>query len=109
MTTIFNRDTDTAVELHRILTASLTRRFGLAEIVAAALADEIALEIRNEAGGSDIYIPAPSREARNARIRAAFRGNNYDELVSRFGISRRQIERIVSECDNSPLKMSHAG
>ena len=104
MMTTLNRDADTAVELHRILTASLTRRFGLPEIAAAALADEIAVEVRNEVGGSELYIPSPSRHARNAAIRAEFRGNNLDELARKYGLSRRQVERIVH--DKTPVKMS---
>lgn len=106
MITTLNRDADTAVELHRILTASLTRRFGLTEAVASALADEIAVEVRNEAGGSEIYIPSPSREARNLAIRQKFRGNNLDELADEFGLSRRQVERIVNIRDTAPVKMS---
>lgn len=108
MITTLNRDTDTAVELHRILTASLTRRFGLAEVVAAALADEIALEIRNEAGSSKIYIPGPNRETRNESIRREFRGNNLDELARKHNLSRRQVERIVTNHDMAHLKMSPA-
>jgi len=106
MMTTLNRDADTAVELHRILTASLTRRFGLTELAASALADEIALEVRNEVGGSEIYIPSPNRNARNQAIRAAFRGNNLDELAKQYSLSRRQVERIVHNGDNSPVKMS---
>lgn len=96
MNSALNCDTDTAVELHRILTASIIRSFALKESAAAVLADQITMEMRREAGGGPIYIPAPMREARNAAIRAAFRGNNHDELAAQHGISRRQVERIVS-------------
>ncbi len=96
MITALNCDTDTAVELHRILTASIIRGFSLTESAAAALADQITVEMRREAGGGPIYIPGPNREARNAKIRAAFRGNNHDELAKENGLSRRQVERIVS-------------
>lgn len=106
MMTTLNCDTDTAVELHRILTASITRRFGLTEVAAAALADQIALEVRQEVGGGQIYIPGPNREARNAAIRAEFRGNNLDDLAKRHNLSRRQVERIVSNRDTPQLKMS---
>lgn len=106
MMTTLNRDADTAVELHRILTASLTRRFGLTELAASALADEIALEFRNEVGGSEIYIPSPNRRARNEAIRAEFRGNNLDDLARKYRLSRRQVERIVN--DKPPVKMSLA-
>lgn len=96
MISALNCDTDTAVELHRILTASIIRGFSLTESAAAVLADQITIEMRREAGGRPIYIPGPHREARNAKIRVAFRGNNYDELAAEHGISRRQVERIVT-------------
>lgn len=109
MISALNCDTDTAVELHRILTASIIRGFSLTESAAAVLADQITIEMRREAGGGPIYIPAPLREARNAQIRADFRGNNHDELAAEHGISRRQVERIVSNnCDTSHLKMSES-
>jgi len=97
MMTTLNRDADTAVELHRILTASLTRRFRLSEKAASVLADEIAIEVRNEVGGSEVYIPAPSKRARNEAIRSEFRGNNLNELAQKYGLSRRQVERIVHD------------
>lgn len=106
MISALNCDTDTAVELHRILTASLARRFGLAEVVAAALADEITIEVRNEVGGAELYIPSPNREARNQAIRDGFKGNNLDELASRYNLSRRQVERVVNNNDTAPVKMS---
>lgn len=96
MISALNCDTDTAVELHRILTASIIRSFALKESAAAVLADQITIELRREAGGAPVYIPAPFRAARNAEIRGKFRGNNHDELAMKYGISRRQVERIVA-------------
>lgn len=96
MISALNCDTDTAVELHRILTASIIRGFSLTESAAAALADQLTVEMRREAGGGPIYIPGPNREARNSKIRAAFHGNNHNELAKAHGLSRRQVERIVS-------------
>jgi Mor family transcriptional regulator len=95
MTPAINHDTDSAVELHRILTACLTRRFKLAEITASALADEIALEMRKAHGGGPIYIPSQPRALRDSQIRAAFRGNNYATLASQFGISVRWVREII--------------
>ncbi|UDL03989.1 Mor transcription activator family protein [Marinobacter sp. CA1] len=109
MITTLNRDLDTAVELHRILTASLARRFKMTEVAAAVLADEIAVEIRNEVGGSELYIPGPSRTARNRLICEQFTGDNHEQLAKQFRLSRRQVERIVSNRDIRPLKMSVAG
>ncbi len=99
MTSRLNNDADSAVELHRLLTASLTRHYGLTEMVAAALADDIASELRSE-----IYIPQPSRAARNQDIRNDFDGSNIDGLAMKYSLSRRQIERIVFNSDTPPLQ-----
>lgn len=49
-------------------------------------------------GGQDLYIPkleSLERNARDRRIRAAFRGRNYRELAARFHLSERQIRKIL--------------
>ena len=40
-------------------------------------------------------LAALERPARNAEIRAAFRGDNHGELARRYGLSVRHIRRIV--------------
>ena len=40
-------------------------------------------------------LAALERPARNAEIRAAFRGDNHRELARRYGLSSRHIRRIV--------------
>ena len=40
-------------------------------------------------------LEALERPARNAEIRAAFRGDNHRELARRYSLSVRQIRRIV--------------
>lgn len=89
-------DIDSGVELHRIITAGLIRRFGLSEFCASVLATEIAHEFRREVGGAPLYVPAIDKDQRNAAIRGAFKGNNYDELAHEWGLSRRQIQNIVN-------------
>lgn len=96
MSTTLNRDTDSAVELHRILTACLTRRYGLVELAASALADEIVLEIRREVGGGEIYVPCPDRRERNREIVREYNGTNIPELAKRYGLSERHVARIVA-------------
>ena len=96
MNTTLNRDTDSAVELHRILTACLARRYGLVELAASALADEIVLEIRQEVGGGEIYVPCPNRSYRNREIVRAYNGTNIPELAKTYSLSERHIMRIVS-------------
>ncbi len=96
MNTALNRDTDSAVELHRIMTACLTRRYGLVELAASAMADEIVLEIRREVGGGEIYVPCPNRKARNQAIVEDYRGDNVPALAKKYDLSERHIMRIVS-------------
>ncbi len=36
-----------------------------------------------------------ARAARDTKIRAAFRGNNYSALARRFGLTTRQVRRII--------------
>lgn len=46
--------------------------------------------------GVAIYIPAPSKEERNAAIRQEFDGTNLQEVMARHGIKRAQIYRIIN-------------
>lgn len=96
MMTTMNRDTDSAVELHRVLTVCLTRKYKLSEQAASAMADDIAIEIRQEIGGGDIYIPSPSLKVRNKAIVTEYRGDNVPQLAKKYGLSERHIMRIVS-------------
>jgi len=91
-----NQDTDSAVERHRILTACLTRKYKLAERAASALADDLALEIRREAGAGPIYIPGLNLGYRNREIVRKYNGKNMAELAKEYNLSERHIARIVS-------------
>ena len=91
----YNRDTDSAVELHRIITSALVRRYTLPEILASAMADDLTTELRTQAGGAQLYVPQRSIQQRNAEILAAFDGTNTEALARRHHLSRRQVERIV--------------
>ncbi len=53
-------------------------------------------------GPGAVYVPdgaavraALERRGRNARIRGAFDGTNYATLARRYGLSARQVRRIV--------------
>lgn len=53
-----------------------------------------------ELGGFRITIPTLEdldREERDRRIRIIFNGINIEELSERFGISKRQVRRIVTD------------
>ena len=92
---LFNSDTETAIELFNIVASTLVTHLKMDEAEASKLADEITVGIRHDVGGGPLYIPGPNRMMRNGAIRAKFKGNNYDELAAEFGLSRRQIERIT--------------
>lgn len=60
----------------------------------------IMLVIIEELGGFRITVPTKDeldREMRDRRIRTLFDGFNTSELGQRFGLSSRQIRRIVNE------------
>jgi len=94
---IQNNDCPSAVELHRILMACLTRKYELADMAASAMADDLALEIRREVGGAEIYIPCPNREQRNREIVREYNGRNVAELAKKHGLSERHIHRVVAK------------
>lgn len=94
-----NRDCDTALELHQILTAAIARGFSMDEREASAMADAVAYEMRREIGGTEVYIPAMTkidRAARDEQIRRDFCGRNAKELGRKHGLSRTSIYRIAS-------------
>lgn len=65
---------------------------------AAALAQSCVVSLGEYAGGRELYLPkAKSLRAalRHDDIRAAYRGNNAQELADRYGVTRRWIEKIV--------------
>ncbi len=95
MMTSINHDCDTAVELHRVLTAALSRWEGMDERAASIFADKLAAEVRRETGGREIYVPAINRDLRDAQIRHEFNGQNIDEMCRRYGLSRSSIYRIA--------------
>jgi Mor family transcriptional regulator len=56
--------------------------------------------IIEELGGLRISFPDMReilREERDQRVRARFRGNNYDELASYFRLSPRQVRNIIKK------------
>ena len=71
---------------------SLERR--QAEMLAAALCDANGDELRALRRGAEL-LWSIHLERRNARIVAAFTGQNYSDLSARWGLSTRQIRRIV--------------
>ena len=63
-----------------------------------ALATRVANRLRAKFGGERVYIGKRRADARrNQQIRANWTGNNVPDLCQRYGLSRRQIYRIVGK------------
>ena len=56
---------------------------------------DICTDIIHALGSERHYIARSDFAERNREIMAGFRGNNYGEVASRFGITERQVRRIV--------------
>jgi Mor family transcriptional regulator len=86
---------DARAQLHAELTGIVRREIGMNENFASAHAAAILRGLCETLGGNEVYIPAPDRSARNASIRAEFKGSNADELCLKHGISRATLYRIA--------------
>lgn len=51
--------------------------------------------LQHQFGGQHVYIRAQESEARHAAIRAAFTGNNHQQVMHRFGISLATLYRAI--------------
>ncbi len=58
---------------------------------------EICADILNILGSQRHYIARSDFTERNREIMAGFRGNNFSEVADRFGLTERQIRRIVRQ------------
>lgn len=58
-------------------------------------ADAICASILKEIGSERHYIARSDFVERNREIMAGFRGNNYTDLADTFGLTPRQVRRIV--------------
>jgi Mor family transcriptional regulator len=76
------------------MTEILKERLAVHDLWASAMAREIVEGLRSRLGGDDVYVPAPDRRARNARIRALFNGRHIDELCDVFGLARSTVYLI---------------
>lgn len=88
---------DQSIQLHRELTDIVRTEVGMREAFAADMAAAILRGLQNLHGGSDLYIPAPDKTARNAAIRATFKGTNADAICREHGISRARLYQIVND------------
>lgn len=93
---------DEAIQLHREFVEIVREEIGMNEAFANTMAAALVRGMRKRYGGQrlgrkDIYVPAPSKAARNAAIRQEFNGTNRDEVCKKHGISRAMLYVIVSK------------
>ena len=89
-------DDERTLTLHVELTRILVAETGLKEKLSSQIAEDVLRGLQRLRGGDELYIPKGQGTAsRDAEVRAAFRGNNRDEVCRQFKISRRTFYRIV--------------
>lgn len=88
---------DHAMQLVFDLTEILMEKQGFDEPNASMTAQAIVEGLREKMGASWFYVPAQSKSARNAAIRAFFNGTNYAEVCLKFGISLATAYRITGQ------------
>ena len=81
--------------MNDILAQAISQAVRRPEVI-EALCSSLEAQLRAELGGGDFYVgKRSSRTERDARILAAFTGNNYDEIAKLEGVSPRQVRRIL--------------
>lgn len=93
---------DQALQLHREFVDIVRTATGMHEPMVNTMAAAIVAELRQRWGGNrlgrkDIYIPAPDKSERNARIRADFNGTNAADVCRKHGIGRSRLYEIAGE------------
>lgn len=87
-----------AEEQMLLLAYSMRDRLMQAHAYPEALATEIAMlcvdTLRDEYGGDKLYVAAPSKQSRDAAIRAEARTGNAAQVARRWGISERRVYQI---------------
>ena len=64
------------------------------------------IEVCREYGGLQIYIPYPNRYIKK-QIKKEFTGANHRELAKKYGVSVRQVYRILKEGMRDEKKRDH--
>ena len=87
-----------AVLWQRAIENALQRETGLRGELASLLSARILAGLRYELGGEQLYMPLPSKAARNASIRQQFTGGELGfQRVAWAGLSRTHIYRICKQ------------
>ncbi|MDH3997591.1 MAG: hypothetical protein OET90_02020 [Desulfuromonadales bacterium] len=91
-----------AIKSIKILTGK-----GMPEKEAMSVAVELTDSLRSVFGGDSIYIKkgaAFTRATRNAQIVKDFDGSNTSQLAQDYGLTKRQVQRILSEDRQKKMK-----
>lgn len=93
---------DAALQLEHDMVDIVRAELGMHERQAFDIAKAIVRGLRKRYGGlrigrrgAAIYIPAPSKEERNEAICREYDGTNLAEVMTRHGIKKTQIYRIL--------------
>lgn len=73
---------------------------GIWKAVAAEIGTVNLVRLLSIINGDDVYVPTPDRiltPARDACILEEFNGYNYDQLATRYGLSRGYIRRLCKK------------
>lgn len=95
---------DHLADLRARIIRIVCRATGLHERLALPVAESICHELSRDMGGAEIYIPSTDRRVRNAALRRDFRGNNHDDIMRRYGISRATLYRILGSGQKKQIK-----
>jgi len=81
-------------ELQTALQYAVQQQFQLSAELAAIMAEKIAAGLSHgQLSGEKVYIPAPNKAARDARIAWQFTGTNMADVCQQFAVSRHTVYR----------------
>lgn len=93
------KKTDAYLHLLHELTATIRDEIGMGEALAMQFADAICSGLARRNPGAYVYVPAASREERNAlseAIASEFNGRNLDDVCRRYGVSKTTVYRACA-------------
>ena len=88
---------DVFVDVLRELVITISNSAGITESQATDIANDVLQQLRKRYGNQVVYISAKDKAEKNRQILADWNGNNIDQLVTRYKVSRRRIYQILNE------------
>ena len=89
------RSEDAAVQLEQDFVRIVREAIGMHEDMAQLFSRALVRGLRKQLGGQEIYVPAPSKDERDAAIRREFNGQNLEEMMAKYLLSKPRIYEIV--------------